>query len=254
MKKKIKTILISAAFLLAIGALYCTLILPLKGSIIHKAVLTGRVRNYVSQTYGEGFSVDHAGYNFKTNDYICHVKSDTSLDTRFSVYESKDGKLSDSYEFDVLQKENTIWRLNREMDELVVRDFLPIYPGNCVNYMCFFEKKSLDGATSKVRERFVTDMPLDMHQPPLPLELTLWVECDEPSWETLAESLRDAKIAADSLEWEISLYSVTLYSPFSNSDKKPGDALTDFSAYCVPSEMIGDDMLADYLKANAQTW
>ncbi len=250
MKRKTKIVLSSAVTLLVLVALYCALILPLNGSMIYKAIFTDRVRSYVTETYGEGFTVDHAGYDFKINGYLCHVKSNTSEDTHWTIYEGKDGELSDHYDFEVMQKENTIWRLTREMDIRMVQDFLPIYPRNCVNYMCFFEKEPLDRGTPEVRERFELDMPLDMKNLPLPLEMTLWVECDAPSWEALAESFRDAKEATDSLGWQVSFYSVSLYTPLMGEDGKPTSTATDYCAYQVPCEMIEDDTLADYLKSS----
>lgn len=252
MKKRTKTALAMAAVLLVLAGLHCVLILPLNGSIVHKAALTRRVREYVAETYGEGFTVVQAIYDLKMDTYSCYVQSDTSVDTHFRVYEGKDDALTDYYDFEVLQKENTIGRLTRQMDDRMERDFLPAYPWECVNYMCGFEQDLLDSGTAKEREGFVLDMALDMQNPPLPLELTLWVVRDDPSWEALAESLRKAAETADSLSWNVSLYSMTLHKPVAD-DEKPVNTATDFCVYQIPREAIDADSLWDYLKRNTRS-
>lgn len=232
-----KAIRISLGFLLIMGCLYYTLIYPLYGSVIRKAIVTSQVRRYVSAAYGEDYSVQPAVYNAKTNTYLCQVASQISKDTFFTVYAEKEGTLIDSYEQDVLQKGNTFSRLSQEMDRCILQEFLPRYPHRCVQFSCEFAQ-SLSGCDdTSLRDRLSLDMPLEMENPPLPIALALEVECDDPSWETLWEAVRDAKETAEDLDWQIAEYSLTLH--ITATDQKPIDTATEYSVSHIPCKEIG---------------
>lgn len=252
MNTKIRTILLSLLALLALAGLYCALVLPLNGSLVHKLALRAEVRRYVDERYGGDLTVEKAIYDFKSGTYLCQVRSQTSQDTHFTVYESKDGALLDSFFSDVVQRENTVWRLTRELDRELVEKFLPRFPMNCVDYRCSFDQKVLDAGTAAIEGRFTLDMPLAPDNPPLPLELALWVECEAPSWEALAEAFRAAKGTVQELGWQISFYCVTLHTPMPDQGGKPINTATWYTGSRIPGAWIDRDDLAAILEAAAE--
>lgn len=112
MKKSVKILAGLCALLLIIIVLWFAN--GLLGNPISKMVANNTSKQYVAKNYPNmELNISDAIYNFKTGDYHVEVKSPTSKDTYFSLTISPFGKLiGDSYENDVLDKYNTLNRID----------------------------------------------------------------------------------------------------------------------------------------------
>lgn len=246
MKKWIKGSLLVFFIILLVSVVVFVLPLPVHGSLFHKVTLTNKAKQYVAQQYGDGYTVAGAIYDFKSNRYFCKVQSVSSPDTSFEVFQGKDKALTDDFAWKVDEKENTISRLSSELDEQVEKQFLPSYPQKCIQYMLRF-----DDGEQMDQSKFILDMPLDLQNPPHPLELNLWVVCETPSWSALADALKDALFCADRLGWNISYYSVLLHKPYNESEEKPVTTETEYRIYRLSSEEIRKETLESFLEHNS---
>lgn len=248
MQKKWKVLGLVALILVVLAGLYCMVVLPFQGSILRKMAWNTQVRAYVEDAYGPGYTVEWPVYNGKGNYYVSYVQSDTSPDTRFSITDGgENGALTDHYDWEVTQRENTLSRLSRQLDEKMELDYLPAFPMECCMYALQFDKNALDLQPDLVRERIALDMPLDMTQPPLPLIMTLWVVQEDPSWEALAAALRQAADTADALGWPVAQFSISLHTPIVEGNEKPADNATEFRANDVPYDVVRGENLVQYL-------
>lgn len=112
MKKSIKILAGSIAFLLIIGILYFAN--GFLGNPISKMMANNTSRKYIEKNYPDmELEISNAYYSFKSGDYCVQVKSPISKDTNFSLTISPFGKLIyDSYEYDVVSKYNTLHRID----------------------------------------------------------------------------------------------------------------------------------------------
>ncbi|MEG1028183.1 MAG: DUF3139 domain-containing protein, partial [Oscillospiraceae bacterium] len=113
MKNKVlkRTIAAIIAFIL-IGVVLC-FANSLVGNPISKMIVNSSAKKYIQQNYqGMDLQLEKAQYNFKDGTYWVNVKSNTSIDTHFSVDFLWNGKVRyDNYENRVLKKGNTLYRL-----------------------------------------------------------------------------------------------------------------------------------------------
>lgn len=248
MKKYIKTAVLTIFAVIVLGGIYAVYA-EFNGSILKKAVLTYKAEEYVSKHYGEDYSVEYAVFNFKFDDYYCRVRSDKSIDTEFDVFEDSDGIVTDDHEFRVNGRDNTYRRLESEIGIIAGNEFLTAYPYKCILCICKFKDEDVQDLS-----KLELDMKPDMHEPPFPMELTLWAECEEPSWEELAKALYEAVNTVERLGWNIAYYSIKLYYPVDEDNEKPASAMTKFNSEDIMPDMIkGYDCagLAGYLESQA---
>lgn len=87
----------------------------LLGNPISKALAERTVEAHLTQTYGDtDFYCQKLAYSFKTGDYYAHIRSESSIDTRFTLYVDLLGRLRlDTYD-DVLSGSVTASRLDDE--------------------------------------------------------------------------------------------------------------------------------------------
>lgn len=97
MKRRSKVIICLAVLFVLLAAAYCVFA-SFNGSIIKKAAMTSRARTYISQKFPDmPLKVEFSGYDYKICGYYCNVRSESSEDTHFLVYEDSDGSLTDDY-------------------------------------------------------------------------------------------------------------------------------------------------------------
>lgn len=117
-KSKLKKIaaLFAAIFLLIGLAIFAN---ALVGNPVSYLLVKHNARNYLEQTYGDtDYVIDDIGYSFKDGSYYVHISSPSSQDTYFSVSYSATGQRGyDSYEYRVLEKQNTADRIDQEYRE-----------------------------------------------------------------------------------------------------------------------------------------
>ncbi len=111
--KVLKILTVILAVVLIGGILFITNAFvgnPVSAKIAEKAI-----RNYINEKYSPlNLELEKPIYDPKGGSYIAWAKSETSVDTKFSI-SYRDGEVySDSYEFDVLHMHNTLRRLEDE--------------------------------------------------------------------------------------------------------------------------------------------
>lgn len=100
------------------------------GNPISKKIAQNSVENYISDHYNDrDFVISDIFYNFKSGYYEAEVKSQSSIDTYFTVSVYLNKIAYDSYEDDVLSGWNTYERIEREYNEIVEAVFsAPDFP------------------------------------------------------------------------------------------------------------------------------
>ena len=88
----------------------------LLGNPLSPLLIQRQAKRYLNDTYPYlELESEWPKYSFKTGGYYVHVQQPGSKDIRFSLDYSPFGKLQyDSYESDVLNGNNTLWRLEQE--------------------------------------------------------------------------------------------------------------------------------------------
>ena len=118
--KKIFKVLIS---FFVIGLIFTVLFVgnAIFGNPISKFIVSKNAQKYVEETYADkDYYIDRIGYDFKTNGYYVFVKSNSSIDTYFSVgYDIFGNEGNDSYTSRVLDGFNTWHRINLEYRDMV---------------------------------------------------------------------------------------------------------------------------------------
>lgn len=247
MKRRSKVIICLAVLFVLLAAAYCVFA-SFNGSIIKKAAMTSRARAYVSQKFPDmPLKVEFSGYDFKICGYYCNVRSESSEDTHFIVYEDSDGSLTDDYGSRVVQGENTLSRLIAELDDYTEKLMGEIFPHRTSLVMCdYCEDSAVSG------ERPELDIPFNAGEFPAPVTLTVWAETagEEPTWEELAERLRELeRLIRDRLPC-IERYSVSIQARYIEEDGelRPSDYSSQVCAFDVPRDIITSDALDGYLK------
>lgn len=155
------------------------------GNPISKSVNAKAINKYVEQNYPSmGLEIGETKYDFKFNEYTAKVRSNTSIDTKFTV-SSIHGKVkSDDYKDAVLGKYNTITRF---MDEyaILAKTILSKEAGLPVDRVLVSYDKEKDIRDSSLLE---VDMPFD-RKLDLDPEVIIYLKSQDTSLETAAKTL-----------------------------------------------------------------
>ncbi|MGL5329583.1 MAG: hypothetical protein ACRDD7_09960 [Peptostreptococcaceae bacterium] len=215
MKKSIKILSGSIAFLLIIGILYFAN--GLMGNPISKVLANNAAKELLSEKYRNlDLELEDAYYSFKSGHYYVIAKSSYSRDTHFTISINPFGKINyDSYEDDVLGKYNTYDRINSVYDNQV-RDFFESEDMEYKSDIAFGEIKDkavLEGEGYKKLNYGVEikDLELDKEYDVYELgekagEITLYVQDEDISVKRASEILLDIKNKLD--EEKISFYAI----------------------------------------------
>lgn len=216
----------------------------LNGELFTRIWLTLRTRSYVSERWpGADYQVEFAGYSFKTGEYLCHVTSPSSPDTRFSVY-VQEGALADSYEEYVASGRNTAERLQQELGDWAERT-LQTHSGLAVEFaFVSWEKEE----TPPVE----LDQLLRLDRLPAPFALTAWVTSDQAgSWAELARILLELQQTLEAEGVRATSYSVDLRWP-AGPDGQPV-RYDGAAVYDLPAEVL-ENTPAARLPAALEAW
>lgn len=251
MRKKI--IIIISVILLVILGFGFWLYLSFNGSILKRLVMTKNAEQYVQMFYpDEDLEVDFAVYDFKMCAYYSKVHAPSGGDLYFHVYRNSDGELTDDFGIRVLQKENTILRLGTELDEYTKKFLAESFPHRISLAMCSVTEE----LTESVRNGLTVNMPFDSSDYPLPTEMTVWVETagEKPSWEEMAERLRELRAVTKEAFPFVTRYSVSIQDRYVEKDGAygPADHSGDISVFGVPAEIIETDRLENWLENEKQ--
>ena len=123
MKKKILKII---AFIVAIAliACVCWFANALNGNPLSKMLAEKAASEYLEVNFGEtDYYIERVGFSFKDTRYYAHVRSETSMDTQFTLYIDMVGNVYfDTYD-DVLRGAITARRLEQEYRDLTDQIF-----------------------------------------------------------------------------------------------------------------------------------
>lgn len=246
MKKK-TVVIMTACIVLLIGFPISLIANSIYGNPISAAVATSKIRSYVEETYPElDLVVPKATYNFKFSEYNSRVRSKTSEDTHFNIGWSRKG-INDSYEYEIANYSTTIRRLTEEFDdavEAIMKDQF-LYE---TDIMVADMRKSTEDLSKLER-----DMELDIHNPPLPASLTVYILHEDVSYEFLSSRLLELHQLMEENKIPISSYTVVVSEPVPEGEKPDPDGasnhLIDF-----PVEKIASGNLIETIKAHQKEW
>lgn len=109
-KKVLKIAAALGAALLTAGVLF--VYNAFCGNIFSAIYAKNQIEKHIEKNFTDNnYEVSDAQYSFKTGNYICHISDPSSEDGSFSASYSG-GKVYDNYELRVVQKQNTLMRLD----------------------------------------------------------------------------------------------------------------------------------------------
>jgi len=165
MKKYLKIAALVLALLLIAGVGWFAN--ALVGNPVSKALVRYRAEQRLGAVYSDlDVYIERVNYSFKDGNYHVHVKSETSMDTYFSVSYDMLGRVGyDAYEDRVLRKVNTADRLTtayRQMCDEVLQS--PVFPYEChIDYgdIEFTETEFLDKPHTLDYALLMEDLEID---------------------------------------------------------------------------------------------
>lgn len=249
-KKSVILRLLAATMGIVVVILLLMVINSLYGNPISATIATKKIHSYIAKTYPDNnFIVDKATYNFKFSRYGSIVHSPTSEDTIFSVYE-RNGRIEDYYAYEVANKFTTYRRIEDALDqevETIIKEEFP-YPMRLIGAKMF--------DVPDAEQYFTLDMPYDIQELPLPIEVLIWTSADEPSYEILAERLLELKSLMERHEIPVEYYSMNLEYPYheeENGELRP-DIFDSLSVNRFPVAELDDRpdlpvLLEEHVKA-----
>lgn len=225
-KRKLALKITSAVIAFAIIGFLLFVLNAFVGNPISSAIAKSKIEQYVSQNYDTNeYTVGKVSYEFKFNEYIAKVTSNKSKDSYFNV-SYRNGKIRDSYESNVVRRFNTWVRLNDEISKQVKEIIQKEY-----SYDLDYALTML-GKSDKEMESLILDMPLDIHNPPLPVNLSIAIYTDNPSEEETKKAMVEAYRIMQKYNIPISTYSVYISKPKDPDKNVPYTG--DYSLYDIP--------------------
>lgn len=156
MKKKVlKIIALIVAIALIVGV--CLFANALNGNPVSKILATKAADTYLEENFSDtDYYIEKLAYSFKYGNYYAHVRSETSIDTQFTLYIDMIGRVYfDTYE-DVLSGAITARRVEQEYRDLTDQIFespnFPYPEGICYGTLEIYPQEAIDDPN-------VTDIP-----------------------------------------------------------------------------------------------
>ena len=234
MKKiaRIAAIILAIVLIMGIGVVTNSLV----GNPVSKYLATNKFKDYIGEHYKElDLHVEDVSYNFKYGTYQGIAKSDTSIDTVFSL-SYRGGKVEDTYEGDVLGRWNTYCRLNNEFDQEICAILGKELP--YTSSILFGELKKPETING---EAVPLDLQYDSATVPFEKSITLYVEVQELSMEALADVVVEVDAMLTRNNQNMSWYTIVLEQEYNL-----------LGVYNFPKELVGSkdliDVLKDYVK------
>lgn len=245
MSLKIKKI--AAAIL---GFLLVTVLLFLVNSFVGNPISIMLAKNsaakYISEKYSElDLEIDHAAFNFKFGEYFVFVQSQTSQDTKFSIYTDSYGNIKqDDYESCVIDKFNTFTRLDYELRE-TAEEIIGKKLDYDIEYVALRFTNDSDGSL------LTLDMELDIHNPPYPLEVDMVVFSDDVSYEQIAEVAKATQAILLKEKIPVSEYSIRILPAENKPENKQLSVSWKDSIYVMyfPTDMLNEEDLPSVIEA-----
>ncbi len=225
MKKKVwKILALAIAIALIIGV--CLFANALVGNPVSKMLANKAAESYLTEIHpGTDFFVERVGFNFKDGKYYAHIRSDSSIDTQFTIHIDMLGNVRYDTFDSVLDKFVTARRLEQEYRELAdsVLDSaafpyptdigygtLEIYPEEAVNDPLITD----DSQYALIQEDLIIDKIYDIRELGARAgHLVIYVDCDTVSLEKAAEVLLTIREEFDNAAIPFRAVSFTLRYP-----------------------------------------
>ena len=246
MKKILKVLAAIAA--LALIALLVLFVDGFAGNPVSRMLAKGAAQRYVQENYADmGLAVESVGYSFKEGAYLAHARSATSVDTAFAVYVDSFGKvMRDDCAYEVKNRMTTWRRLDEELRRIGTERIAPAIDEDWDSLYLSFDKAA-DGEDGMAT--LVLDMPLDMHNPPLPLTAHAVLYSPDVSYGKIAQVVKklEDKLAKEGIP--VQTYGVVLI-PLIDKPEGEGQSgtwvnalmLDDFPATRLQEENLGQAM------------
>ncbi|MDO5520936.1 MAG: hypothetical protein Q4G58_10635 [bacterium] len=206
MKPKFKRITagLTAVLLIVLVFLFANSVV---GNPISKFLATKDIKQYLATTYpGNDYKIDDVSFNFKFHEYNGTIISPSSKDSTFTITWRDSNNIYDTYDFNVLQRENTIQRYEKEASEQI-SSLLNSIPGNDIKKVnVVIAKEYYETGASR---SLVLDSPYDKSTN-IPLELT--ISCnDSATLEKFTTLLEQIHTLTSSNGYHINYYSIDHY-------------------------------------------
>lgn len=247
MKKNIIPRILIILSVLTIAGLIFSFVNSFYGNPISAAIATSKIKSYVKDTYPDmDLEVPDATYNFKFDEYHSWVKSRISIDTCFEVSWSN-GRINDSYEYDVENRGMTYRRLQTELDNTIEGIIKKEFPyETSIMFADFAEKEGNP-------ESMELDMALDIKNPPIPVKLTTYILTDEVNDENLCARLLELSDIMKEHEISVSFYDVVLQEPMPEGEKAAPDGQSLY-LYDFPADKLSEPDLIGLIKEHQKEW
>ncbi len=183
---KNKKVLKIIAGLVAIGLIILLLVFTnaFVGNPIAGAMAKNAAQKHVDKNYKDlNLKLEKPVYNFKFGEYMIEAHSETSKDTHFTIYYTRQ-EIRDDYDYTVGDKFNTFMRLEDEYSELV-RDILHKELGYKDNNSRVTLEK---GEYEHIKDKLELDMDFQRNLP-LEAEVNLGLDMEDPSLDKVIELL-----------------------------------------------------------------
>lgn len=238
-KLKIKTIIITTIIGFVLFIANETI-----GNPISAAIATSKIKSYVAETYSnQDFEMAKVRYSFSFNNYNTEIKSKVSQDTKFSI-SYKNGRIFDNYKDRVTDKSNTKRRFNINLSK-VIRDIVEkelSYYTSLVGGSLFSKDNNFNCLT--------LDMPFDINNIPLPIEVNVWSYSEEISYDILANRLFELHKVLQEHGSKVDYYTMTLLGVNSEHRKnvENEEGSEQIYVFDFPASKITEDGLASIIK------
>ena len=218
MKKTIKIIAGCVAALLIVG------VIGIAGSFLGNPVsyllayLSGK--EYLKDNYADtDYEIERVSYSFKFGDYLVYATSPTNIDGDFTITLDYKGKVeSDDYTYRVVERSNTEWRLRDEYKQVAEEGF-----SNQLTYDWYSMLLWEEDEEYELHEEAIARKALELNKAydikafaQKQGHIEIWGKVDEPTAETLAQTLLEVKAIADANGVPFYSVGISLYEKDSN--------------------------------------
>lgn len=255
-KKTLKMIALVIAISLMIGI--ALLANSLNGNPVSKMLAEKAADAYLEEHFpNTDYYIERVGFSFKFTGYYAHVRSETSIDTQFTLHIDMIGNVFfDTYE-DVLQGSTTASRLEQEYRELTdqILDH-PAFPYPCdigFGTLEIYPQEALDEPNvndipdyALVQQALVLDQVYDIRELGRKAgRLIVYVESDMISFEHAAQIMLDIRAEFDKANVPFRAMDFVLQLPLPEEGPRPDEEIR---VEHFPYEEIYKDNLIDRLK------
>lgn len=249
-----------AALFIAIGLIIGIALLAnsLNGNPISRILAENAADVYLEEHFpNTDYYIEQVGFSFKFTGYYAHVRSETSIDTQFTLHIDMVGNVFfDTYE-DVLRGSTTARRLEQEYrdltDQILDHPAFP-YPSDIgFGTLEIYPQEALDDSNvngipdyALVQQELVLDQIYDIRELGRQAgHLIVYVESDTISFEQAAQIMLDIRAEFDKANVPFRAMDFVLQLPLPEEGPRPDEEIR---VEHFPYEEIYKDSLIDRLK------